>query len=327
MNGNIYGLELHYQSDNTIFDSLFNQKVQSWQQVPTAVLTSQKIEIKFFSHQKRSQKKLIRFSDYVGFSNDSLELTHRYLSTTTTIFFQFKNHKLSSIHIYYQPSFSFTVLNKLLSGQLETQLFQNLISLYIEQSVLYQLCYFSQLQCFHAAAVEKNDAVSIFAGLNGVGKSTLAHVLVKNFDYKFFADNYILFSETDAYLFPDSLRLDRKSIRALQYDNYHPYGFGKYTVNTLTQRWNTKPKAKINKIFVVQKGEKWSVKKIDSSYAQQLIQHLQIVHDESIEYAPISQYAVFSDLPRFTQTNFPKCKYFLLTIGPFNQFKPEEINL
>lgn len=66
----------------------------------------------------------------------------------------------------------------------------------------------------HAAAVANSDGAWVFAGLNGVGKSTLAARLLNRNGWRHVSDNFLLGDETVLYPFPETLRLSDDSLRA-----------------------------------------------------------------------------------------------------------------
>ena len=68
----------------------------------------------------------------------------------------------------------------------------------------------------HASSVSKNGKALIFAGLNGVGKSSLGRYLFKNHGYKYNSDNFLLTDGDKVFAFPERGRLNKDSIDKLQ---------------------------------------------------------------------------------------------------------------
>ena len=67
----------------------------------------------------------------------------------------------------------------------------------------------------HAASVETDGRGLIFAGLNGVGKSTIAMFLVLKQGYRSLADNFTLLNAHNIYGFPEVSRFAPKSLDLL----------------------------------------------------------------------------------------------------------------
>ena len=63
----------------------------------------------------------------------------------------------------------------------------------------------------HAAAAQKDGEAILFCGLNGVGKSTLALMLVRLFGYTLLSDNFVLTDGQNVYGFPEQARLTERS--------------------------------------------------------------------------------------------------------------------
>jgi len=66
----------------------------------------------------------------------------------------------------------------------------------------------------HASAVERNGKGIIFAGLNGVGKSTLALYFLER-GYKLLSDNFLIFDRQKLYSFPEVLRISARTVKLL----------------------------------------------------------------------------------------------------------------
>ena len=80
---------------------------------------------------------------------------------------------------------------------------------------------FSMLERFqgkrlvHASAVSKDGNAIILAGLNKVGKSSIARYLYEHHGYKYLSDNFLLTDGSMAYAFPEKGRLSPESLRNL----------------------------------------------------------------------------------------------------------------
>jgi len=72
------------------------------------------------------------------------------------------------------------------------------------------------LDLMHASAISKNGNSLIFAGLNGVGKSSIAQYMVDQQNYKVVTDNFLLIGQGKAYSFPERLRVSKESFEKLK---------------------------------------------------------------------------------------------------------------
>lgn len=315
-NWNYFGLTLSLNSTDSSFTNLIERKFNIFNQVATHAFEKRKIQISFSNKIVKnfdddvSDKKIISKSSYI--SKNSLFIIHEYLTTNTIIKTTFNIKDIQLIEILFNTSFIFELANFITKGMLKRQLFQNLIKLYIEQSLLWYLTSEHGLHCLHAASIEKNNKVTVFTGLNGVGKSTLALFLSKQTETKVFSDNYLLVDSQNAYLFPDSVRLTKNSMNLLNLNPDGDYGFNKYSILNNFVNFSNKTKEKIDAVYITFRGNKWSKKKLSSADGQNIIQNLQISNAEEVKFAPISQY--------FPQKSYRslsslKCSYFELIVG------------
>lgn len=301
---NYFGLNLTLKSDNIFFSKLIEDKFSIYNKFETKKFNKRKITISFSSNSFKkplNYKKII--SSTAKVTNKSLYLDHRYLTTKTTIETVFLKNNITDINIYFSTTVVFEVFNILTKNLLKRQLMQNIIKLYVEQSLLWNLCVENKLNCLHAASVEENGEVNIFVGLNGVGKSTLALSLV-NTNKKIFSDNYLLTKGNTAYLSPDTVRLTKKSLDILNLSSSGSFGFEKYFIKNNDELFSNKFMAKINNIYILYRGDRWNKKKLGVRKATNIIRNLQISNDEEILYAPVSQMFASLEVEHSLEGNF-----------------------
>ncbi len=307
---NYFGLKISVLSDTVLFSELIKNKFNIFNKKKTYQFEKRNILLSFSSKKYKEveahQKKI---SSNASISKNSLVIKHNYLTTITTVKTIFVGKNIKEIQIYFSSSFLFELVNVFTNNQMKHQLFQNIIKQYVEQSFLWNLCTKNNLNCLHASSIEENEKVTIFAGLNGVGKSTLALWLV-NKKRKLFSDNYLLVKGKYAYLFPDTIRLTKSSLELLKIEKLALFGFNKYLVKNNNTFFSKKTKADIKSIYIVDQSEKWKKETLAEKKALNKIKNLQISNNEEVLYAPVSQF--------FNEKNVTfniKAKFYELTIA------------
>lgn len=288
-NWNYFGYEIKSYSDNSLFQELLMNKFALFNEIKTHTFNKRTIKITFnsgsFVDNVENQKQI---SNSVRISKNSICIYHTYLTTKTIVETIFSKKDIIKISFHFSTSIIFEVINILTKNRLKKQLFQYIIKLYIEQSLLWNICTKNSLNCLHAASLEENGRVTVFAGLNGVGKSTLS-LLLKSKNKKLFSDNYLLVKNDMAYLSPDLIRLDKKSLHILNLKSFSFFGFDKYLVKNTQTFFSKKTKAKIKNIYILSRGNQWKKESLSNKQAINLIKNLQIINAEEVLYAPISQ--------------------------------------
>jgi len=121
----------------------------------------------------------------------------------------------------------------------------------------------------HASAVEKDGHAIVFCGFNKVGKSTLAMYLTKMKGYKFMTENFLLFDSDKFYGFPERIRMDIASIKALNIQDYDIKKiYGKHHIDL--KRGDMCLSAKPHLFFIVTKGHDFGISKL-SAYNTELM--------------------------------------------------------
>ncbi len=304
---NFYGINCTLTSENEQFASIFNQKFSGFKEGATYAFDTQSLEI-LFQHSRAEYPTPTKVSSHTWRGDGILKIRHNYLSSSCDVYFFYNtSHQLTKILLCYSESIIFKLLNAAIGSKLRRQLFQILLKLYIEQSILWQLCSQHDMRCLHAAAIEEKGAVQILAGMNGVGKSTKALQLTQVNKSRLYADNYLLVNKTHAYFSPDSVRLDSKSIKLLQLNAEGDFGFGKKTVAIPSEVFSKILRAPIKHISRITLAEHESKKKSSKQSVVQKILIDQLIHQEEILVAPVSQIGEKFDI---TTTLYPDCEYF-----------------
>ncbi|HEX7017933.1 MAG TPA: hypothetical protein VF209_03445 [Patescibacteria group bacterium] len=308
-----YGKKVDVHTDSNFFQHLIDQKFSQFKADATYPLVAGECQIKWVTSSPPPLSDIVILSSMAQRSSTTLRITHSYLTTTTTIDFDFASSTsltCTQITLYYQESLLFTLAAFGFSF-LRRQLFQVLIKKYIEQSLLWLLVQEKKLICLHAAAVEKEGRVVVLAGLNGVGKSTLASKYISNQSFSYFGDNYLLLDTKNAYYSPDVVRLDQQSLTHLQLTSQTEYGFGKKVIAPLKK--SPLHRAPVKAIAWTQRGSIGHKKRMSAQEFWQMLEHYQILEGEAISAAPISYWQ-----PGFSSSSkYPSVPTYVLTLGPF----------
>ncbi len=312
-NFNYFGLKVRIQSNNQLFTQLIKNKFKAFNKYSTYQFEKRKIIIEFSSTnflENKKREKIVNSSTFIN--NNSLHIYHNYLLTSTMIETKFKGKDIQQISLLFKSSVFFNILDVLLRGLLKKQLFQTIIKLYIEQSLLWNLTVKHKLYCLHASSIEKDNKVTIFTGLNGVGKSTLALYLAQTKKYNLFSDNYLLINNKKAFFFPDSIRLSKKSLKLLSITPKTLFGFDKYFIESKFVHFSKCIVADIKNVYISYRGNKWNKKRMKKSDAQNTIHSLQTSNAEEVQFSPVSQF-----FPENTNVKLSllKITYFELIMG------------
>jgi hypothetical protein len=282
-----YGMSVKLSSDNVFFADLLKQKFIGFTKNSNSEQISNKnVSIKFNSVTKFTNYNLEqKLSDHTSISHDKKRVlfSNYYLDAKFCTYIEINDGL--NIDIEYKPSYKFLLLNIISRNLLRRQLFQNIIKTEIEQNLLHVIATKNNMKCLHASAVEKNGEVFIFAGLNGVGKSTLSQFLVKNHGYSFFGDNYILIDSMYSYKSPDVVRLSKKSIDFLDDQAISNFGFKKRVVKTLN--YSSRTKVRTASIFLVTQGKKYSLSISKDPLITKTL-HYQSLENENVENSKLA---------------------------------------
>lgn len=105
----------------------------------------------------------------------------------------------------------------------------------------------------HASAVSSEKETLVFAGLNKVGKSSLARYFYEKHGYQYISDNFLLHDEKILYAFPEKVRLSKEAIEYYGIsDQEASYVYGKKQLNIPNDR--VLLNSSLQKIFFVNNG-------------------------------------------------------------------------
>lgn len=324
-----FGLELRLQTNNQLFNSLFDQKYSIANVLPTQKLLSHSVTITFENKSVDDFTELpTADQNYLGDnawqSKNGFRLLHHYLTTTTNVITEISSEtkQLQTIRFEFADSSIFTLASLVTSGMLKRQLFQLLIKKYVEQALLGYLVTQTEVQCLHAAAIEKDGQAVVLAGLNGVGKSSLALHLIHEQGYRLLADNYVLIQDGQALKTPDSVRLKPDSIQQLGLQAGELFGFEKYRITD--QNWSQLEAVPIKSIWLVERGTSWQLAPAEAGDIHGQIYQRQQLFGEDVLLSPLMN--LIADKPVLTKLKPIKTDYGLLTLGNWSTI-PKQLSL
>ncbi len=180
---------------------------------------------------------------------------------------------------------------------------------------------FSMLERFqgkrlvHASAVSKDGNAIVLAGLNKVGKSSLARYLYEHYGYKYLSDNFVLSDGERVYAFPEKGRLSPESLRNLNMSGVSKQIiYGKHHVAIELEEIEIQAKPAF--VFIVGNHQKRSVipivreqalKLLESlhSYLQEFPEHTFYSLLDSFEFWSRELNPLFSDQSHFFKLAVP----------------------
>jgi len=171
----------------------------------------------------------------------------------------------------------------------------------------------------HASAVSKNGEAFIFAGLNKVGKSSLARYLYENEGFNYISDNFLLTDGYRVFAFPELNRLSQESIEKLKintkglryiYDKFHiPFDPEKIDMEV-----------DVKKLFLVNNSSSFFLEKINTSEANI---YLNAIHRYLKEFP---EYTFFSIMEFYGYSQSSNRNYFSHHIDSYELSFPMDWN-
>lgn len=272
---------------------------------------NQRIKISFEKeHLKQILKKenTIKYSPFISLNNKRLNFEHRYLTTRVRIGYLFNNLDIAEININFKTTHLFEISNLLLFNLLKKNLYKQIVKKFIQHPLLLNISINNNLNCLHASALEKNNKVIALVGMNGVGKSTLMANLITKNDYKLFSDNYLLVDkDSQCYRYPSFIRLNNKKTKELSLKTQGAFGYGKNISNIKISKLE---ESTLEKVYLLQRGEKASEKELTQKEAIILINNMQIMDGEDVRYSPTQLKINTSSKLKFSSN----VKFYLKTI-------------
>ena len=153
----------------------------------------------------------------------------------------------------------------------------------------------------HAAAVAGPEGAWVFAGLNGVGKSTLAARLLDRPGWSHVADNFLLGDASLLYPFPEVIRLSEASLRAASGTAVSTPEAAVYGKHHLRARNVADPVAP-HAAFLVTNTSHLVLELLDPMRALLILRSL---HDRLQEFPEYGHFAVLPVLDRFDHGPVP----------------------
>ena len=286
-----FGKQIVLDSTDKKFTQLFFDRFQGYEQGHSEHLLSGVLKVLFSRDAVESpNESSIKFGNALSFHNSSGLVIHEYLSTKTSIKFSLTDQDVVAVSISYKSGLIFSMINLILGRLLERQLFSILIQDYVEKVLLFIAHKKAAVEILHAASVEKDGRVLVFAGLNGSGKSTAAQYFVRNLHWKLYSDNYLLLKGNQAYYGPEISRLSKRSIAILSavQTQMGKNNFGKVLFSSPEESKSKKLRGTVDDIIILTQGPVFKHTKISQDTAQKIMTTLLAIDSETIKQHPLS---------------------------------------
>jgi len=139
----------------------------------------------------------------------------------------------------------------------------------------------------HASAVSSEKETLVFAGLNKVGKSTLARYFYEKYGYQYLSDNFLLHDEKKVYAFPEKVRLSKEAIKYYGIsDQKDSFVYGKKQLNVPNDR--ILQNSCLQKIFFINNGKTIKINSISHTEFKNMISSAHRYLKEFSEYEFLS---------------------------------------
>jgi len=136
----------------------------------------------------------------------------------------------------------------------------------------------------HASVISKNGKAIVFAGLNKVGKSSMARfIFEQDSSYKFISDNFLLTDGEYVYAFPETARLSPVSLNKINVDKGESdLVYGKYHI--IYNKERIEKKAVVEKAFIVNNGDELKIESLNGKHYHSVLEGMHRYLQEFPEY-------------------------------------------
>ena len=177
--------------------------------------------------------------------------------------------------------------------------------------------FLQQKKLVHASVLSKNNKALVLAGLNKVGKSSLARYIYEKYDFKFMSDNFLLTDGKKVFGFPEMNRLSTDSLSNLNlnisntnliYEKHH-IPFEKDRLELESEPKN---------VFILRNSDSIKIEPIDSILAVKILDG---IHKYLQEFPEYTFYSIFYSLNSWEKKNtdlFPEDTNFYFLSFPLD---------
>lgn len=177
----------------------------------------------------------------------------------------------------------------------------------------------------HGAGISGNGRNIILAGLNGIGKTSLALAFAAN-GYQFLGDNYLLHDANTIYAFPESIRISEKAARTFGLPvipDVHLYGKRIVRANTLNLLADMRPniflivvRGPVGRIDPISLEDALNLTLAQGDYLSEYAEHTFMGLNAFASYSSHGHNGIrISKKLEATRSLLSKCKLGLLQIG------------
>ncbi len=200
---NLHGLGFEVNSKNNKFLEYLRFRFQAF------ASKIEKVDVKFYVE---FGKPSLNLSSYERMSHNFYSSQNKFIikKENVTIFYDLNKNPLNVI-IYFHPKNPKHLARFLLKGKKNTirDYYEHFIIWRGIQNTLLALLEQRGFSVLHASAVKGNEGATLFFGLGGVGKTTIALDLILSKNLKLMGDNFILINEENAYPFLEPITLTK----------------------------------------------------------------------------------------------------------------------
>jgi len=212
--------------------------------------------------------------------------------------------------------FHFDLLNEKKPQEEKFKNFQRSMRWVIHFPLFMMLEQKKKMRLVHASSISKNGRALVFAGLNGVGKSSIGRYIYQNHNYKYNSDNFLLTDGDKIYAFPEKGRLKEDALRKLDIKHYKKNDFVYNKYQNVFHPNEIELEAVASSVFIVSNNHEISCKPLDNSTGNKTLEALHGFLLEFPEYSfynllkihPFwkeSKHRLFNDSTKFYKLTFP----------------------
>lgn len=310
-NYNVHGLKVQLKTDDEKFSNLVSQYYSVFSSRPDftnpniTVEYSMNIDLNWDEIHAKSK----RFGEGIYLTNDSLFWKNEYGFCCSLQIIKKNRWILRGFHY------------DILKCNDETDVLKNMIRSMrwlIHFPLFEMLNRCMGINLMHASAISSGSSTFIFAGLNKVGKSSLARFFYENLNYFYLSDNFLLHDKDMAYAFPEKVRLTDAAVEYYGIDPLKASNvYGKKQIQIPDNR--VLKKTELQRIYYVNNGLDLAVNRISFNEFDTKILCAHRYLKEFGEYEYLSFLDMFTDVVgvRCDNNINKECLFYELTL-PLN---------
>lgn len=302
---NLHGIVFEVVSENDKFLKYLVYRFQKF------ISKSEKVEIKFYVNFGKSP---LNLSSYERMSHDIYSKKNQFIikKENVTILYDLKKNPLQVV-IYFCPEKPKHFAKLFLKGK------KNALRDYYEHFIIWRgiqntlLALLEQKGFFvlHASAIKGKGGATVFFGLGGVGKTTVALELVFSKELKLMGDNFILIDGKNAYPFLEPITLTKFKKNILTLKKWNSLIKRNDTFNSYFPRNNFSYNfpCKIKNIVLLNASTENNLTKLNKSKSLNIIENTMKILGETPEFTELNMVFKKKKIKISDKINFYKLGY------------------